>query len=134
MFGFPENHEHFCIHPFQPGSTNWYFPSLDSPPFNLWRFLNLIDLHSHITDTMHVGVVIPTSMGQSASSTCRYITHSIFPNSLRSINVNFMTVISTQQLSSPLGDPHIHQITIIIAPRRVPQTLPTGISNGTEQI
>jgi hypothetical protein len=84
---------------------------------------------------MCVGVVIPSSVGQSASSsTSWYITHTILTYSLRSINVNLTTVISTQRSSYPLSDPHIRRTTIIMAPPRVPRRWPTGVSNWTKEI
>jgi len=93
-----------------------------------------LDLHIRITVTMCVGVVIPPSVGQSASSTGWYITHTILTYSLRSINVNLTTVISTQWPSYPLSDPRHRQTTIIVAPPWVPRWWPTGVSNWTTEI
>jgi hypothetical protein len=84
---------------------------------------------------MCIGVVIPSSLGQSASSsTSWYIIHIILTYSLRSINVNVMTVISTQRSSYPLSDHHIRRKTMIMAPPRVPRRWPTGVSNWTKHI
>jgi len=83
---------------------------------------------------MCVGVVTPPSVSQSASSTSWYITHTILTDSLRSITVNLTTVISTQQPSDPLSNPHIRRTTIIRETPRVPQRRPTGFSNWTKEI
>jgi hypothetical protein len=53
-----------------------------------------------------VQVVTPLSMGQSTSSTSWYITHTILTYSLRSINVNLMTIIATQRPSYPRNNHH----------------------------
>jgi len=91
-------------------------------------------LHIRITMTMCVGVVTPPSVGQSASTTRWCITHTILTYSLRSINVNLTTVISTQIPSHPLSDPHIRRKTIIMAPPQVPRRWPTGVSNWAKDI
>jgi len=82
---------------------------------------------------MCVGVVIPSSVGQcaSSSSSC-YRAHTILTYLLRSINVSFTTIISTQWVSYPLCDPYICRMTIIMAPPWVPQRWPTNVSNWTK--
>jgi hypothetical protein len=105
--------------------------SSDSPHFNLWRFLNRIDLQIHITVTMGVGV-LPQRASVSAHLVLVRISH-IQP-SLRSINIDLTTVRSTQRPSFPLSDPHIRRTTIIMAPPRVPRRWPTGMSNWTKKI
>ena len=52
-------------------------------------------------------------MGQSASSASWYIIYTILTYSLRSINVNLTTVISTQPPSNLLSHPHIHSASLI---------------------
>ena len=96
VFGLQKNPRHFYIYKFQPVSTNQHLTCSDSPHFTLRSYLNQIDLHICFTVRMCVGVVIPSSVGQSASSTSWYISHTIFTYSLRLINVNMTTVISTQ--------------------------------------
>jgi len=83
---------------------------------------------------MCIGVVTPASVGQSASSTSWYITHTILTYSLRLINVNLMTVIFAQRPSYPLRDRRIGQTTIIMAPPRVRRRWPTGILNWSKEI
>jgi len=83
---------------------------------------------------MCIGVVIPSRVGQSASSTSWYIMHTILTYALRSINVNLTTVISTQRPSYALSDPHLHQTTITMAPPWVAWRWPTGISIWTKEI
>jgi len=115
VFGLPKSHWHFYIYRFRSVSTNSHFASSDSPHFTLRCILNRIDLHIRITVTMCVGEVNPSSVGQSASNTSWYMTHTILIYSLRSINVNLTTVISTQRPSYALSDPPIYSATLISA-------------------
>jgi len=83
---------------------------------------------------MCVGGVIPLRMGQSETSTSWYISHTILTDSLRSINVNLTTVISTQRPSYPLSNPHYCRTTIIKRPPQVRKRSPTCTSNWTKEI
>jgi len=69
VFSLHKNQLHSSIYQFVPVTTDKNFASSDSPQSNVKHFLNHIDLHIRITVTLLVGVVIPSSMGQSASST-----------------------------------------------------------------
>jgi len=134
LFGLPNNHRHFFIYWFRPVSTNYHFASSDTPPLNLRRCLNRIDLHIRITVTKSIGVVIPSSVGQSASSTRWCLTHKILTYSLRSIYVNLRTVISTHRPSYQCSDPDILRTTSILAPHLIPLRWPTYVSNRTKDI
>jgi len=134
VFGLSKSLWHFSIYLFRPVSTSYHFASSVCHHFNLERFLNWFHLHIRISVTMCVGAVIPLSVGQCASTTGWYITHLILTYSLRSINVNLTTDLSTQRPFYPPNDPHIHRKTIIMALPGVQRRSPTSVSKWTNEI
>jgi len=113
VFALPQNHRHFCIDLFGPVSTYYNCAFSHSPYINLWRILHQIGLHILNEVAMCAEVVTSLSIDPSASSTSWYLTYSILTYSLRSINIDWTTVISAQPPSYPLSDPHMHSAALI---------------------